>query len=233
MKKKITSFLLMVSLLLTCCSIPAAAGTASPTPKAITLFRYTSGAKAGTYETGHIFTNRFYEGSKNVKAVSSNKKIATVKVLRDEFEGEYYFRVTPKKKGSATITMTATVDGKKVVEKTKVKIVNYQNPAASFKINSKDYAKKFKNHDESSAVGELVRNKKLKVSCKPAKGWTVKYIRKFYNLKMGDDMATCAYFPQKNNTTITFGSDAITGEIQAAFYNKTLNKTVRLAVNLK
>lgn len=229
MKKKITSFLLIVSLLLTCFSIPATAGTASPTPKAITLFRYTSGAKAGTYETGHIFTNRFYEGSKNVKAVSSNKKIATVKVLRDEFEGEYYFRVTPKKKGSATITMTATVDGKKVVEKTKVKIDNYQNPAASFKIDGKDYAKKFKNHDEASVVGKLVRNKKLKVSCKPAKGWTVKYIRQYYE----DDMACTAVAPQKNNTTMTFRSDAKVGEIEATFYNKTLGKVASVTVTLK
>lgn len=233
MKKKITSFLLMVSLLLTCFSIPAAAATVSPTPKAITLFRYTSGAKAGTYETGHIFTNRFYANSKNVKAVSSNKKIATVKVLRDEFEGEYYFRVTPKKKGSSTITMTGTVNGKKVTEKTKVKIINYTNPASSFKISGKEFAGKFKGHDKASAVGKLVRNKKIKVSCKPAKGWTVKYIRKCYDLKLGDDMATCAYAPQKNNTTMTFGSDAITGEIQAAFYNKSLNKTVILTVNLK
>lgn len=168
-----------------------------------------------------------------VRAVSSNRNIADVKVLKSGYGNKYSFKVTPENKGSSTITMSGTVNGKKITEKTKVNVVDYNNPVASFKIDGKDYADKFSHLDSAVPTGKLARGKKLKVSCTPAKGWIIKYIQKTHNFKLGENVVTSATPGQRNNTTVTFNPNALSGNIYAILYNKALQKTVVLTVSLK
>ena len=168
MKKKLTGFLLVLSLiaanLLTAGTAKAASldtyqGNA---PSSIVLFTYGTSATTGKVQT--IRTKKIPSYAKQVKAVSANKKIATVSVQKNKYGKSYYyaFEIAAHQAGTTKIKLTANVKGKQATDYTNVKVVKYQNPVSSFKIGSKEYASKFSKYPASNVKANFT-NKETKI----------------------------------------------------------------------
>ncbi|MGN0353545.1 MAG: hypothetical protein ACI4EI_00550 [Muricoprocola sp.] len=76
---------------------------------------------------------------------SSNNKVAVghVDEYVDEYGGDIYIDVVPKKPGKTTITIKVTTNGKTTVKTLKYHFAAYQNPFTSFKISGKDKTSQF------------------------------------------------------------------------------------------
>ncbi|MDO4555166.1 MAG: hypothetical protein Q4B70_08500 [Lachnospiraceae bacterium] len=130
--------------------------------KTVTLTK--DNKKEGIYYSFTDIENASYE---NVKVTSSKKSVATVK--KDYLDME--FRVYPKKTGTTKITWTATdpKTNKQLKRTGTIKVVKYENPFSSLKIESKNYASKAK---KDYSVANIKTNKtKLKLNYKLKKNW--------------------------------------------------------------
>lgn len=95
---------------------------------------------------------------------SSNKKFTTTDLL--QLDEDQYVTITPYTKASTFLSFVGK-SGK--IYNMNFKIVNYTNPVSKFKINSKNYAKKFKKSTEFSK--EI--SGKQKISGKAKRGWKI------------------------------------------------------------
>lgn len=245
MKKKLTGFLLVLSLiaanLLTAGTAKAASldtyqGNA---PSSIVLFTYGTSATTGKVQT--IRTKKIPSYAKQVKAVSANKKIATVSVQKNKYGKSYYyaFEITAHQAGTTKVKLTANVKGKQVTDYTNVKVVKYQNPVSGFKIGSKEYASKFSKYPASNVKANFT-NKETKIKCVPAKGWTVKKIDIMYEVtedcvasrtaSAGSAVNDIATLPGTKYLMPT--KNAVGAKVTAVLYNAKLKKTVNLSVKL-
>ena len=109
-----------------------------------------------------------FKGGKKVTSVrSSNKKVATVKIV--DCKSYNYILITKKKAGTTKITY-------KLAGKTKTvtfKVCKWQNPVKTLKIGSKNYASKFK---KSASAGTTIDLGGKTVKVKAASGWKVQKI---------------------------------------------------------
>lgn len=116
-------------------------------------------------------------GKKITDVKSSNKKVATAKVLEQSYDGNtnYYLRVTMKKAGTTKISFKH--NGKKYATKFVVK--KYSNPISSLKVGSTEYAsycdpgKLGTSCYYASPTNVPVKAFAGKVSVKPKSGWKV------------------------------------------------------------
>lgn len=109
---------------------------------------------------------------KKITAVkSSNKKVATAKVVSFSYDGGSfsYILITKKKAGTTKITYTMAGKTKTVT----YRVVKWKNPVKTFKVGSKNYASKFKKKASVPGTGDLVGQT---VKVKAAKGWKVQKI---------------------------------------------------------
>lgn len=129
---------------------------------------------------------------KNRKAVSSDKKIVTVKYS----PVHQCFLLTPKKTGTAKVTFSAVRKGKKVTCQGTVKVVKFQNPVKSLKINGKNYAKEIKT---TNAVLHIKTKKPTAAfHYKLQPGWKVESA---YGEILGEDNPLGIYREIKNKET--------------------------------
>ena len=132
-------------------------------------------------------------GKKITSVKSSNKKVATVKVMKGQ-SGPTYIMITMKKVGTTKISYK--LGGKK---KTAVlKVVKWKNPVKSFKIGSTNYASKFK---KAVNFTESIDLSAKRVAVKAARGWKVVKILYY----AGGDMPKKI----KNGTTLPNGTSFV------------------------
>ena len=106
---------------------------------------------------------------KNIKAVSSDKKVATVRYSADE----KCFLFTPKKPGKVDLTFSATKKGKKITCSGTVRVVRFKRPVRALKVDGKDYAKKIKT---ANAVVHIKTEKnKIPFEYRLQDGWELEY----------------------------------------------------------
>ncbi len=99
---------------------------------------YSPADKRGYYE---VYVDGIYGRTcKNIKASSSDKKIATVKYS----PAHQCFVLAPKKPGTVRLTFSATRKGEEITCKGTVKAVKFKNPVQKLEINGKNYAGKVK-----------------------------------------------------------------------------------------
>ena len=110
-----------------------------------------------------------YKHGKKVASVkSSNKKVATVKIVDG---GSYNFiHITKKKAGTTKITYKLAGKKKTVT----FKVVKWENPVKTLKIGSKNYASGFNKVARVPALNDM-GSKTIKV--KAANGWKLQTIR--------------------------------------------------------
>lgn len=129
---------------------------------------------------------------KNRKAVSADKKIVTVTYSPTH----QCFLLTPKKTGTTKVTFSATRKGKKITCQGTVKVVKFQNPVKSLKINGKNYAKEIKT---TNAVMHIkAENAKAVFRYKLQPGWKVESA---YGEIMGENIPLGIYKEIKSNET--------------------------------
>lgn len=102
---------------------------------------------------------------KNIKATSSDKKIAAVKYSAKS----QCFVLTPKKPGTVRLTFSATKKGKTIKCKGTVQIVKFKNPAKKLSINGKNYANKVKT--AHAVLHMKPKEEKVKFQYKLQPGW--------------------------------------------------------------
>ena len=126
--------------------------------------------------TNHQYSiiNENYKGAKLISAKVANSKIADAYV---SISGDLFIKAY--KVGTTTIQLTAK-SGKKT-EKWNVKLViyKYSNPAASYKIGSKQYKSKFNKKDGISETN-WKKNKNVKVQIKAKAGYRISSITYYY-----------------------------------------------------
>lgn len=188
-----------------------------------------SGMKGyGNEET--LINSKLPENVENVKAVSDNGKVLTVVKIRHERQTSLvHLDVKVRKAGTAKVRLTGTVNGKKVTNTTTVKVVKYKNPIVSFKLNTKDYASKFK-----ATAGVYTTKKspgKYKISCKAATGWKIKKIIGI-RIKSEDDTDIGEYKNVKNNSIVNIKKGQAF-DICVELYNKKLKMTENISIVIR
>lgn len=162
----------------------AQAASKKPTfSKNVTLVHYAKD-KARNKGAWEIRTDDEYgrDTIKVSKLKSSNSKVLKVHIANKGGKQEA-IGIQSKKAGTATVSFTATVNGKKHNFKCKVKVVKYQNPFKSFKVGSKNYASKYKNTsfsawaDNKNWPAPSKDKIKGKLNIVPNKNWKIKSIR--------------------------------------------------------
>ena len=206
--KKIVSLFLALTLCLGAFMIPsqevnAASPTFYSTNNKIFLLKNT------TY--GYFITNPTKKDKiTNIKV--SNKKIVNAYRHQDT---KYELCVVPKKAGTTKVTFKY---GKKTFSM-KITVAKWANPCKTLKLGNKDYASKFKNND-LNWFSKPSKSKKVKLSVKANKGWTLKSIT--YNNGSG-------YKKIKNNSTIKIPSDK-SSYLEALFCNKKTGEFVHISL---
>lgn len=173
--------------------------------------------------------------AKDIKVKSSNTKVVSVKKADRR---SWCVPITAKKAGQATIKVTAVYKGKTISQSSKVKVIAYKNPAEEIKIGTKNYAGQFR--DTAGKSSAAIAKGKYTVSCKAAKGWTLKEICLFSEtdtLKTPDsesgdlEMVTTVKLKKiKNNTKIYLNE---TKELQLVFYHKASKIEQSLVIDVK
>lgn len=101
---------------------------------------------------------------KKLKVKSSRPSVVKVKLV-----GKYgAFKFYPQKTGTAKITLSGVLNGKKITRKKTIKVVKYAQPFKSLKIGGKSYLKKVKASTNTIAVKT---KKNVKLTYKLNKGW--------------------------------------------------------------
>lgn len=114
-----------------------------------------------------------YDDSKKKRVLKKNQPCSF-----EAFDGETtQFELSPIKGGKITFTVTVEQDGYKVEKQCVLNVVKYVNPFQSFRIGTKDYAKKF---DKNPTAGE--RMKKAEALYMMAKPYSIK-MKKGYKLE--------------------------------------------------
>lgn len=103
----------------------------------------------------------------------------------------------------------------------KVTVQKWVNPCKSLKLGNKDYASKYKN-DQYYWFSKPSKTKKVKLSVKANKGWTLKSIT--YN-----DGSSYAYKKIKNNSTIKLSSSK-NSSFSILFCNKKTRELVHISL---
>lgn len=139
-RKHLTTIGLILALVLSFVSYPALEVKADPSMgikngSKKTLINSAADRKEGYY----IYFSDMPDSVKKIKVSNSKKSIATIKYF-----GYGMFTVKPKKAGTTKVTLTGTADGKKIMRRCTIKIVNFKQPFKSLKIDGKDYRKKIK-----------------------------------------------------------------------------------------
>lgn len=93
---------------------------------------------------GGDFSTPGYKKDFEMKAVSANKKVATVKVETRKVGDRYrkYLYVIAKGAGKTEIQITVKIKGKTYKKTFPYQVYKYENPFSSFKVNGKNYASK-------------------------------------------------------------------------------------------
>ncbi len=138
-----------------------------------------------------------------IKVKSSKKSVASVKS-----EGYGIFAVYPKKPGRTTVTITGVSNGKKFKYKGTIKVVKFQRPFKTFKMDGKSYLKEMKS---TYNILEMSTDKSaVKFNYKLKSGWKINkvYVNgkkvKFKNGKkiaLGNDGAVYITMQVKNKKT--------------------------------
>lgn len=119
-----------------------------------------------------------YKNKIDLKATSSNKKVATVKVHKFHEDNMYSagYSIKCKKPGKATIKVTAQVNGKTYKKSCTYVFEKYKNPFSSFKIGNKNYTSKL-NKGENADIKTTYFKGKL--SYKAKSGYKITKITAF------------------------------------------------------
>lgn len=151
---------------------------------------YSPADERGYYE---VYVDGIYGRTcKNMKASSSDKKIATV-----TYSSEHKcFMLTPKKPGTVRLTFSAIRKGKKITCKGVVKVVKFKNPVQKLAINGKNYAKNVKT--AYSVLHIKPKETKVKFQYKLQPGWKVEST---YGEAAEPRDGLGFYLPVKNNKT--------------------------------
>lgn len=159
--------------------------------------------KGSTLSDMWIFRVKNMKSSaKKIKIASSKKSVATAKSL-----GGGAFQITSKKAGTTNIKITATVNKKTVTYKGTIKVVNYENPFKTLKIDGKSYVSIF---NKGFDLYTETASTKFKLGLKLKSGWKLK---------------EAAYYPGNGSTknyTKKFKNGA---EIPVGFYSLLLQNT--------
>lgn len=115
---------------------------------------------------GYNFETDIPQNAKKCKVSSSKKSVATV-----ENYGSGYFCLKPKKEGKTTVTVTGVVNGKTVKCKGTVRVVKFQQPFKTLKIDGKSYLKKL--NASYNYLEIKTKKSKVKFSYKLQPGWKI------------------------------------------------------------
>lgn len=114
-------------------------------------------------QNGHYvnFCTPDYKKKVELKATSSNKKVATVKVYKYHEDNMYSagYKINCKKSGKTTIKVTAKVNGKTYKKSCTYVFEKYKNPFTSFKIDGKNYASKMNKGGNPHVDKTLIQGK--------------------------------------------------------------------------
>lgn len=197
--KKIVSLFLALTLCLGAFIIPSQeVNAASPT------FNYPNQKIFLLKNTAHgYFVNNPTKKDKITNIKVADKKI--LKAYRDP-DRKYEIWLKPKKAGTTKVTFKY---GKKTFSM-KVTVQKWVNPCKTLKLGNKNYASEFKN-DQHCWFSKPSKTKKVKLSVKANKGWTL------YSISYINGSSPYKYI--NNNSTIKLPSNKNTS-ISVCFCNK-------------
>lgn len=113
-----------------------------------------------------FYLEQFPDNAKKVKGTSSKKSVAAVKVT-----GPRNFTVTPKKAGTTKITLKGKKGKKTITCKGTIKVVKFQKPFKTLKINGKSYLGDVQSSLNHSSV--TVDKSQVTLNFKAASGWKI------------------------------------------------------------
>lgn len=118
-------------------------------------------------ERGYSFyLEQFPDNAKKVKGSSSKKSVAAVKVT-----GPRNFTVTPKKAGTTKVTLKGKKGKKTITCKGTIKVVKFQKPFKTLKINGKSYLGDIKSRVNTLSIN--ADKPQVKLNLKAASGWKI------------------------------------------------------------
>ena len=164
-------------------------------------------------------TYGYFVNNPTKKDKITNIKVADKKILKAyrHSDTKYEICLVPKKAGTTKVTFKY---GKKTFSM-KVTVQKWVNPCKTLKLGNKNYASKFKN-DQYYWFSKPSKTKKVKLSVKANKGWTLKSIT--YN-----NGSSPSYKKIKNNSTIKLPSNKNT-YISVLFCNKKTGELVHISL---
>ncbi len=199
-KKFLGLFIVLFLGIFMCTGITTKAGGGEPVKNG---FKKTIVLSATDKKNGYWYIANAPNEIKNVKVKTSKKSVATVKNA-----GYGMFGVYPKKAGKTTVTVTGVCNGKKFKCKGTIKVVKFQRPFKTFKIDGKSYLKKVKSG--VNYIQMTTKKSEVKFNYKMKSGWKVSkvYVNgkkvKFKNgkkISLGQDGLVCVAMVMKNKKT--------------------------------
>lgn len=151
-----------------------------------------------------FYLEQFPDNAKKVKGTSSKKSVAAVKVT-----GPQNFTVTPKKVGTTKVTLKGKKGKKTITCKGTIKVVKFQKPFKTLKINGKSYLGDIKSSVNTTSIN--VDKPQVKLNFKTASGW--KITSSMVNTELGK------YQKLKNGKTYTIGDQGYMS-VSIISYNK-------------
>lgn len=162
----------------------------------------------------------YYVNNPTKKDKITNIKVADKKILKAyrDSNNKYLIWFKPKKAGTTKVTFKY---GKKTFS-TKVTVQKWVNPCKTLKLGNKNYASEFKNakHYWSNWSSKPSKTKKVKLSVKANKGWTLK------SISYGNGSTSKQI---KNNSTIKLSSNK-NAYIYVCFCNKKTGELVDITL---
>lgn len=159
---------------------------------------------------------------KNRKAVSADKKIATVKYSPTH----QCFLLMPKKTGTTKVTFSATRKGKKITCQGTVKVVKFQNPVQTLKVNGKNYAKEVKT--TNTVLHIKSKDSKAAFQYKLRPDWKVEST---YGEIMGEDIPLGIYKGIKNKQTYSLQEGKLL--VSMTLKNSRRGERVKIALSIE
>lgn len=220
MKKEMKNVLpvLFGLVLIVSCLIPA--GTVKAGGAA--LVPYSKNVTVAKYENSAGYTNVYL--ALLDKVAGSYEKVTTKssnpKVVKIDNKNDTAFEV--RKTGKSKLTFTVNkANGKTKRYTMNVTVVKYKNPVKSLKVGSVNVAKKYQ---KAPFANCKIKAKTVRISVKPASGWTVKSIQ--YGRYDGGEYK---FRNIKNNTKVTLGEWA---GFSINMYNKKTKRTEALDLSI-
>lgn len=156
------------------------------------------------------------------KLTSSNKKVLTVSKEYNKDIKEHLILLTAKKAGTSTVSFTVKYGKTTQKFKCRVTVKKYSNALSSYKLGGKSITSKFAKKPEYNLKFSSYKNKKLKISVKPKKGWALAGIE-YFNGKTYKDL--------KNNASVKITRRY--SMIDIALYNIKTDQYIYQRINFK